>query len=431
MQRKLFALVFSITGTKTSNPMPPSDNHQDLAREFATFFTDKVKNIIDGLTKCDMYKPTVNEYLDSGIEKWKHPTEDHIKYIVNTMPNKQSEIDKIPTSIIKKDAKLEQDDYVSICGALSVILTKCIENNYFPTAWKCALVKPLIKNSSLDLKFKNYRPVSNLPFTSKIFEKLILLQLNKHMNTNCLLPEYQSAYRENHSCETCLVDLLDDILWSMERKHCVALACIDLSAAFDLVNRDILIDILEKKFGISDDALQLLRSYVGPRGFRVKVGEELSDYSDLHQGVAQGSCLGPVLYSCYASTLQDVVSEEINIHGFADDHSFKKEFKPSVNESTSVASLEDSLKSVKTWMDANRLKMNDGKTEFIIFGSKRMLQQCQTEELDVNSVTVTKSPCIKLLGANLDQDLNFKTFIGQKCRKAWLVWVESEKSENY
>ena len=95
------------------------------------------------------------------------------------------------------------------------------------------------------------------------------------------------------------------------------------------------------------------------------------EYSDLHYGVAQGSCLGPVLYSCYASTLVEVIHTHIDIHGFADDHSFKKEFIPQIDEEVTVTQIEGTLVDVKSWMDKNRLKMNDAKTVFIIFRARQ------------------------------------------------------------
>ena len=202
---------------------------------------------------------------------------------------------------------------------------------------------------------------------------------------------------------------------------CTALSCIDLLAAFDLSDREILLSVLTTRFGLDGTALDLIRSYLGPRGFKVQVGTSTSQISELHSGVAQGSCLGPVLYSCFASTIPSVVTSDIDIHGFADDHFFKKAFVPGgEDEKMTITHLESNLKSVKTWMDSNRLKMNDGKMEFIIFGSRKKTLECGTESLNVNSVTVTRAPSIKLLGANLDENLTFDLFVKAKCQKAWM-----------
>ena len=417
--KKLFTLVFNITGTTSTNPMPSCSDYHLLANNFADYFNSKINNIRKQLEGTDPFKPKTNESVEI-LDQWRYPSTDTVRFTVLGMGAKQCETDIIPTALLKKDAQSENEDYLSLCNALSVIFTRSLEEGKFPTAWKCALVKPLIKGRSLDAELKNYRPVSNLQFISKVLEKIILNQLVKHMDQQDLLPQYQSAYRRNHSCETMLVNITDDILWAFERKKCVAMACIDLSAAFDTVDRDILLEVLRLKFGITDRALDLLESYCGPRGFRVKICDSQSDYSDLHYGVAQGSCLGPVLYSCYASTLIDVIPEEIDIHGFADDHSFKKEFTPRIDEVVTVTQLENTLVDVKSWMDANRLKMNDAKTECILFGARQQRPKCETTSVSVNNTVVNVTKSVKLLGADLDSNLSFTEFINKKCIKAWL-----------
>ena len=81
-----------------------------------------------------------------------------------------------------------------------------------------ALVHPLIKFTSKDTTNNNYRPVSNLPFISKVAEKCTLQQFSYHCNIYNLLPEYLSAYRQNLSCETSLLKLTNDTLWGMEKR---------------------------------------------------------------------------------------------------------------------------------------------------------------------------------------------------------------------
>ena len=86
----------------------------------------------------------------------------------------------------------------------------------------------------------NYRPVNNLDFMSKIVEKVILERLTEHCNKNSLLPEYQSVYRKHHSYDASLVKLVNDVLWGMENQSVTAVVILDLSAAFDTVDHDLL-----------------------------------------------------------------------------------------------------------------------------------------------------------------------------------------------
>ena len=83
----------------------------------------------------------------------------------------------------------------------------------------------------------------------------MLKQFNKHCSTYHLLPEYQSAYWENHSCETALIKLVNNALWSMQRKKVTALIAIYLSAGFDTVDHNIVISVLQTKFGVKGKAL--------------------------------------------------------------------------------------------------------------------------------------------------------------------------------
>ena len=129
----------------------------------------------------------------------------------------------------------------------------------FLSSWKVALVKPLLKKLGLELIESNYRPVNNLPF---LLEKCVLRRFNKHCERYDLMPDYQSAYQANYSCETALVKIMDDILWSMEKQEVVPLVAIDLNAAFDTVDHDLLLAVLRKKFGIDQVALKWFRSYL-------------------------------------------------------------------------------------------------------------------------------------------------------------------------
>ena len=105
-------------------------------------------------------------------------------------------------------------------------------------------------------------PVSNLTFLSKVVEKAALNQLVAHFNNNNLMPDYQLAYRANQSCERVILKLVNDTPWAMENKHVTAMVAIDLSAAFDTVDHDILLNMLCCKFGISDNALEWVKFFI-------------------------------------------------------------------------------------------------------------------------------------------------------------------------
>ena len=116
-------------------------------------------------------------------------------------------------------------------------------------------MKPLIKSRQKGTIQSNYQPVSNLSFISKVIEKCAIEQFNKHCD-DYDLPENQSAYRKHYGCETSLLRMTNDILWNMENKLVTAVTLLDLLAAFDTVDHDILLEVLHNKFGIDGNALK-------------------------------------------------------------------------------------------------------------------------------------------------------------------------------
>ena len=419
--KQLYKLIKSLTGTATSNPLPECDSKEELATDFGEFFINKIEKIRAEQEQYEVFKPNPTKASEDCviIDEWRHTNREYIAAVIKSMPNKQCELDVIPTKLLKEDAMGTADtDFLSLCEFISELINRSFTEGKFPEDWKCALVKPLLKNKKLKKECKNYRPVSNLQFISKVAEKVVLNQLTKHCEDHDLMPDYQSAYRKNHSCETALTALVNSILWAFERGECTHLVALDLSAAFDTVHRGILSEVMEKIFRIEGKALQWLNSYLGPRGFKIRLQDCESKFMELTSGVAQGSCLGPVLYSCYASTIQTIIPSEINIYGFADDHTLERSFKPRVSEFASKNRLEQTLVEVNNWMNENRLKMNQSKTEFITFGSRVQLRKCECELLNVSGEIVKRTPCIKYLGANLDELLSFSTFVKTKCQKA-------------
>ena len=304
--KKLYALVNTMCGTAKHNPLPQATSELALADDFANYFLHKIVNIRNSLKDYAKYCPFGE--CQGNLSRFQPVTEDEVRKTILTLSTKTCELDEIPTKYLKQCI----DQCITL---ITEIMNVSLREGLFVSTWKTAIVRPLLKKKGLDLVNSNYRPVSNLNFLSKVLEKLALAQFNDHCAKYDLYPDYHSAYRQHYSCETALLKMVNDILWNMESQQVTAMACIDLSAAFDTVDHTILMDVMRIKFGITGSALEWFKTYLSPRDFMVNVGESYSSRKQLTCSVPQGSCAGPSLYSVYASTMGETVPHDMKIHG--------------------------------------------------------------------------------------------------------------------
>ena len=261
------------------------------------------------------------------------------------------------------------------------------------------------------MEYNNYCPISNLSFMSKLIEKAAQTQLMTHLTEHNLLPKHQNAYRKNFSTENAILNICDNIWTSMENKKLTSIICLDLSAAFDTVNHSILLEVMENYFGITDIALYWISCYLRNRKFSFHIGSFSSNTKTINFSVPQSSILGPTLFNCYVSTLMEIIpeNEENFVSGYADDHALINTFHP---ENTDIPpKLVSNISCIKEWMNKNQLKMNDAKTEFIVFGSKHQVQRNGLRSLNIDNTTVKAKLVIQFLGACLDESLNMKIHI--------------------
>ena len=180
------------------------------------------------------------------------------------------------------------------------IINSSLRSSQVPKSMKSAIVTPLLKKSTLDPDIlKNYRPVSNLSYISKLLERVVAGRLTDYMTENNLHEHLQSAYKPGHSTETALVKVQNDILTSIDQHGVVILVMLDLSAAFDTIDHDILFSRMENTLGITGQALAWFKSYLSGRTLRIKIDKSFSELQDILWSVPQGSVLGPLLFLIY------------------------------------------------------------------------------------------------------------------------------------
>ena len=154
----------------------------------------------------------------------------------------------LPTWLLKQCKK-------SILPVITIIVNISLTLGVFPMELKHALVRPKLKKQNLD---KN--EYKNIPYLSKIIEKAIITQLTHHMVNNDLVEPLQSAYRPNHSTKTALLRIQNDFLLDLDNRRGVILVLLYLSAVFDTIDLQILIQRLHDRIGLRANALQWFKS---------------------------------------------------------------------------------------------------------------------------------------------------------------------------
>jgi len=271
---------------------------------------------------------------------------------------------------------------------------------------------------------KNYRPVSNLPFLSKLLERIVQSRLQTFLDSNDMMPRSQSAYRQHHSTETVVTKVYNDMLMAADCGQVSALCLLDLSAAFDTVDHDVLMQRLERQYGLRSVALQWFSSYLSGRTFRVVYGGSTSATVYIACSVPQGSVLGPRLFILYTADLEDQVAEHgVNFHAFADDTQLYVHCRRD-DVASAIRQLENCIEDVSHWMSANRLKLNAEKTELLWAGSRHgsSLLGSAGPPLQLRTETVMASDQVRVLGVTITSDLSMDKHVGNVCARCF-YWL--------
>ena len=292
--KKLWRTVSTVLGkpsnTSSSPPFTPS--------EFLSFLSSKVEDIRSATSGSP---PPVFTPADCDLNSFDICLPDDISRIIRASPSKSCDLDPVPTFLIKECLDVMLPFLTRLCNV-------SIQSGCLPTSQKTAMVSPRLKKSSLDpAEIQNYRPISNLPFMSKVIEKLILAQLSHYLAANNLFPKYQSGFRKYHSTETAILRVLSDIYSAIDQDQVSLLALLDVSAEFDTVDHGILLERLSTSYGLTGTAFAWLESYITGRVQVIHVGGRQSSPAMVHFGVPQGSVLGPVLYVLYTADIVKLV----------------------------------------------------------------------------------------------------------------------------
>ena len=401
---------------------------QDIADSQNEFFVEKIQQIRENLP------PPISDPLSklrslmigrkcSFRLTSVHP--DQVADIISSLSNTTAfGLDQIDTSIIK----LIKNE---VLPAVTHMINLSITSRKFPSTWKKSKIIPLHKKDDL-LDPKNYRPVAIVRILSKILERIVFNQLISYLNENNLLHPNHHAYRAEHNTSTALIQMYDSWLQAVEAGELAGVCLLDMSAAFDVVDHTLLIQKLSL-YGLDDDSLSWIRSYLSGRSQSVIIEGCLSKLLQVETGVPQGSILGPLFYTLFTNELPEVIhdnweqqepvdnaeqegqgwpvyhmsGDQGSVCCYADDTTFT-----STDSDPTVLSnkLTDKYKLIAQFMVDNRLKLNDDKTHLLVMATGQARRRVQAGA-QVRIITPTEiirpTSSEKLLGCWVHEDLKW------------------------
>ena len=399
-------IIHGSTVSKLPTEFTYNNNSVSGTKNIAETFNQYFLNV--GVKLADKIKPSTvkyntflpGEYMNS---LYFYPTEPcEVISTCSLLKNKSSSgYDKIVSWVAKTTIS-------TVAEPLAEIINCSLETGMVPDELKIAKVIPVYKAGAKN-EFSNYRPISILPFFSKIFEKIVYARLINYLNKLDILTPSQYGFRKKSSTYMALVDICDQITNSIDNRDYCAGVFIDLSKAFDTIDHTILLTKLQH-YGIRGVALDWFKSYLTNRAQFVSIESVNSDNGDITCGVPQGSILGPLLFLIYINDIY-CSSSVLKFILFADDTNL---FYSSKSISDLQHVLNHEMAALSDWFKANKLSLNIDKTSYILFCANNARRIPEPSfELYIESIKVKRVESCKFLGVYLDEKMTWKTHIDQ------------------
>ncbi|GBM84859.1 RNA-directed DNA polymerase from mobile element jockey [Araneus ventricosus] len=271
---------------------------------------------------------------------------------------------------------------------------------HFPTKWKTATVIPILKPGKDPTQPTSYRPISLLSAISKIAEHIILDRLQSHLEMNNILCPEQFGFRKNLSTTHQLIRVVEFIEEAFNTKQKTGAVFLDIQKTFDRVWQDALIHKLIN-YNTPNYITKIIQNYLVNRNFMVKVNNEFSDIKRINAGVAQGSKLGPILFSLFINDIPKQHNTMVCM--YADDTAILVKHK---NPNFIHLALTKHLQTLEAWFRKWKIELNVSKTESIMFSKCRNNSKFRPPK--INNKSIDWSQECKYLGVILDRKLSWK-----------------------
>ncbi len=420
--KRLFSIADTLMHRKNEPILPDTSCNQTLAEKFSQFFVNKITMIHDVIDLHGEIKTNRSQYSAQGgpspstilLNDFMPSSTAEVKKVIMSSPTSSCELDQIPTGLLKEHVDI-------FAPYIAEIVNKSLHSATFPACMQHALVKPLLKKPRLDKHdLASYRPVANLSFLSKVIERVVSVRLQSYLKDNNFHDNFQSAYRENHSVETALLRVQNDILTAMDGGKVTGLILLDLSGAFDTVDHIIMLERLQQ-IGIGGKALKWFRSYLSKRSQAVCVRDATSNTVHLKFSVPQGSVLGPKLFNIYTLPLHDIIKKHnLSYHIYADDTQLYFSC-PLVQEQLDrwISCTEACISDIRKWMRESYLKLNDAKTEFLLLGSKQQIAKLEVQDVRIGNTSISRAGKVRDLGVIFDSNMTMESQVSNCVKLAF------------
>ena len=302
--------------------------------------------------------------------------------------------------------------------AFTEIINTSFRYQKFPERWKMAVVKPIPKNNNPVIA-TDYRPISLLPAFSKVVEKLAAKQMIDYLRNSGYLDNLQSAYKQSHSTITALLNVTDDIYEALENSELTFLVLLDYSKAFDCANHRLILAKL-RAAGLCDGALSWISSYLEGRSQKVVTDTGESQWEAVANGVPQGSVLGPLLFTVLVSDLKDAIKRG-RYHMYADDTQLYYNCKVEDANDT-INKINGDLENISKFSKTNCLRLNAGKSKYIVIGSRpnlKKLKAIKLNEVKIDNEIIEREHEVKNLGVTFDETLSWVRHVNLSVSKAY------------
>jgi len=383
-----------------------TSDHLTIANSFCDYFSTVGKKFASSIPP-----PRKNSEAYLSKEKtlpnsiYLAPTDtEEIKSIIKSLkPKKSTGHDNISTLFICNNK-------IALCTPITILINKSLESGIVPDACKIAKVTPIYKSKDKEL-CTNYRPISLLPSTSKILEKIIHKRVYYFLQQQNILYHSQYGFRSKHSTNQAVCEFIANTLNAIDNKMTTIGVFLDLSKAFDTIDHQILLRKL-KYYGIRGLALEWFKNYLCNRKQFVNYNGTSSSLRDITCGVPQGSVLGPLLFIIYTNDLPNALSYSKCIL-FADDTTIYLSLK---NIHELYDKINYDLETVSDWFRANKLTLNINKTNYMIF-TKSINTHRQSKIIKLGPESINRVPHVKFLGIIIDEHLDWHRHIDHcKCK---------------